>query len=620
MASRQRGTRTMTRSPTKRSIWTALTTLVVVLALNILSSTTAAAIPRVCQKSDARQAIVLVHGYNSGPIAWSADSLAYLTADNDRYCYSLFDYSADSTYWVDDGAEGTERISRRLAEHIKRFADASRAAGGSGKVIMVAHSMGGLATRCALDSACSGVKGVANQVSGVITLGTPHEGSFLRAPVKSEAMQTAVAIIVASCVHSEISCDDARAFATSDATRAFAPGSDELTSLPEFPQTVPVFAIAGSVKLQTRIFYKKALTMEVGDLIVGTSSATARSQKVDGVGGTAVHDCGTLVYGVIDNSNLTHDLTGVSDRLCWHSDLTNDRAVLADTLHVITTLTDQLDATRIPADFLNAIYPAGICRNTAPQRVRDGKAPGATEGDPEGTLGIIGVEPVRGQIDSDGQEDAAARIQCQGELVYPYNQIWVWRTSGGAPVQIPAIASYDRGPFHGVVELDDETVTVRQGVTVPDDPGCCTSALARVTWSVAGNTVTGPVKVVAEAGDYNPAKGFAAAFAYGWDISEVATPEVRAMAEASPYFGAAQADRQPEWVSDPEGDECFVGDIVLTCEVVLILGGDRVTLTVSGVLPASQASLETPGYIDAYYNGLDPNAPWRATTLTIAPS
>lgn len=332
----------MTRSPTKRSIWTALAALVVVLALNILSSTTATAIPRVCQKSDARQAIVLVHGYNSGPSAWSADSLAYLTADNDRRCYSLFDYSADSTYWVDDGAEGSERISRRLAEHIKMLAGASRAAGGSGKVVVVAHSMGGLATRCALDAACSGVKDVANQVAGVVTIGTPHQGSFLRAPLKTEAMQTASAIIVASCVRREISCNYARAIATSDAARAFAPGSDELTSLPEFPRTVPVFAIAGSVKLQSKIFFKE-LTLEVGDLIVGTSSATARSQKVDGIGGTTVHDCGTLVYkSLINNSTLTSALTGTSDRLCWHSDLTNDRAVLADALHVITQMTENI--------------------------------------------------------------------------------------------------------------------------------------------------------------------------------------------------------------------------------------------------------------------------------------
>ncbi|MGI5191220.1 esterase/lipase family protein [Promicromonospora sp. CA-289599] len=589
-------------------------------ALNVFGSTTATAAPRACQKADARQAIVLVHGYNSGPSTWSADSLAYLTADNGRYCYSLFDYSTESTYWVDDGAVGTDRISRRLAEHIKELAGISRAAGGSGKAIVVAHSMGGLATRCALDAACSGVKGVANQVAGVVTIGTPHQGSFLRAPLKTEAMQTAAAIIVASCIRREVSCNYARAIATSDAARAFAPGSDELTSLPEFPQTVPVFAIAGSVKLQSKIFYK-ALTIEVGDLIVGTSSATARSQKVDGIGGTAVHDCGTLVYtSLIDNSNVTSTLTDTSDRLCWHSDLTSDRAVLADTLHVITALTDQLDASRIPADFLNTTYPAGICRNVAPQRVVDGQARGVTEGDPEGTLGILGVEPVRGQIDGDGQEDAAVLVRCQGELVYPYNQIWVWRTSGGAPIQLPAIASTERGPFYEVVELDDETVTVRQGATVFGDPNCCTSAVARVTWSVTGNAASGPVTVVAEAGDYNPAKGFAAAFAYGWDISEVATPEVRAQAEASPYFGAAQADREPEWVSDPQGDECFVGDVVLTCEVVLLLGGDQVTLTMSGVLPASQTGMDSPEYIDAYYNGLDPEAPWRATTLTISPS
>jgi predicted alpha/beta hydrolase family esterase len=100
--------------------------------------------------------VLLVHGYNSGPQTWNADTRSTY-ASVSGVCIDVFDYKNWSTHWVTDS-----HIGPALAMRIDELASASSSGGGSGKVIIVAHSMGGLATRCALAESCNGgISGVA---------------------------------------------------------------------------------------------------------------------------------------------------------------------------------------------------------------------------------------------------------------------------------------------------------------------------------------------------------------------------------------------------------------------------------------------------------------------------
>ncbi|MFD4638179.1 alpha/beta fold hydrolase [Lentzea sp. NPDC058436] len=114
-------------------------------------------------QSATRRPVVLVHGWTGGPMTDTANGLASRLGE--RVNTYTFDYGRRSLHWASDP---------QIAECLGRFVDAvskdHKAAGGDGKVVAVAHSMGGLALRYALQS-----KG--DTVPNIITLGTPNLGS-----------------------------------------------------------------------------------------------------------------------------------------------------------------------------------------------------------------------------------------------------------------------------------------------------------------------------------------------------------------------------------------------------------------------------------------------------------
>ncbi len=84
----------------------------------------------------------------------------------------LFDYSDWSAYWATDS-----HIAPCLADYVNAISESYKNAGGDGRVILVAHSMGGLAIQYAASS-----QYVINPISSydipyVITLDTPYLGS-----------------------------------------------------------------------------------------------------------------------------------------------------------------------------------------------------------------------------------------------------------------------------------------------------------------------------------------------------------------------------------------------------------------------------------------------------------
>lgn len=308
-----------------------------------------------------RTPIVLVHGYNANEGSWSAGTRELLAAPRERFCTTAFDYGPASTFWVTN-----KQISAALSTRVLALANASRRGGGAGKVVVVAHSMGGLAIRCAASSACGGSDAVGPLLRAVVTFDTPNLGTYLKGYGLSHVANAVGNFLGASCRVTDPFdstpvlrgiCGQVRALGTSDAAKAFTPGSDELRDLPQLPATVPVLAVAGSVKVGTS-FWGRApkIIGDAGDLIVNQDSAFAAARTVGGVGGKVNRDCGVL--------DLTVPVPQVS-LTCTHVSETNN----PEWVVLVTQLIRKIDSGR-SAVAITATSVAGVPFGTS---LRDGE-------------------------------------------------------------------------------------------------------------------------------------------------------------------------------------------------------------------------------------------------------
>lgn len=217
--------------------------------------------------------VLMVHGLNSSQDTWVDGSTTMFDALEPMSDIGLdrFDYSQVNNEWITNNA-----IGPALAKRIDCLAQASMSGGGAGKVIVVAHSMGGLATRYAASQVIDGRK-VSDSIGLVITLGTPHLGSgygttcMLTSSVPGECRGTAPV--------------------------ALAEGSNELSALSKFPAGIPVRAIAGHVTLQRPFLYATVTRDMQGDKVVGVKSATNEYTETGHGDGVRVYACyGSLAW------------------------------------------------------------------------------------------------------------------------------------------------------------------------------------------------------------------------------------------------------------------------------------------------------------------------------------
>lgn len=221
--------------------------------------------------------VLLVHGFNEDRSVFTNGSPsladAIKTAAGGDVMSVTFDYHMANTDWVTDPAIGPQ-----LAKCIMWLAHISDTQGGPGKVIIVAHSMGGLAVRCAVDPECVRGAGKApaadpSLVGLVITLGTPNLGSN---------PQTAGAVGDTICGYIP-ACNALLQLRKSPAAEAMVPDSNDLRALPLLPIAIPVDAIAGKVTFTTDLFGSSLNLIsgglgglgDDGDLVVPTASALA---------------------------------------------------------------------------------------------------------------------------------------------------------------------------------------------------------------------------------------------------------------------------------------------------------------------------------------------------------
>lgn len=224
--------------------------------LNLFTGTaTANAISRCDATIDERPTVLSVHGLNGDPRSWgdAADkkSMRYAIGTISKVNpITAFDYESNNLKWVTNKA-----IGPALASRINCLSAASLEAGGNGKIVIVAHSMGGLALREALNQTAA-VHTSPNKIGLAITIGTPHLGS----PLAGEA----AAYWYTRC--NGFGCMQ------SEAARAMKVGSPQLAALPRMPSTVPLRAIAGDI-VTTAPGWGGTTQTHHGDYVVSVASA-----------------------------------------------------------------------------------------------------------------------------------------------------------------------------------------------------------------------------------------------------------------------------------------------------------------------------------------------------------
>jgi len=280
--------------------------------------------------------VLFVHGMASAPSAWLAgdDPIGRQAAAIHGVTSWAFDYSAAALDWVTD-----PRIGPALATAISCLAT------GSGhSVIVVAHSMGGLATQYAVSQPDGNGGKVADHVSEVITIGTPFLGSALLSDVQGAVSTTENALLRSSplvAVGIEATLSACAAYAADDNTdnpcgllsvgrspvgTALRYGSAQIAALPPWPAGLPVLPMAGNIEAPIGIGSFSS-TVDIGDVPVTPDSAVA----VDTAGAPPVQ-----VYchlnGILD---LVRNATS---NPCFHVGLQQNRTIDAAVLSLIKGL------------------------------------------------------------------------------------------------------------------------------------------------------------------------------------------------------------------------------------------------------------------------------------------
>lgn len=257
--------------------------------------------------------VILVHGLLSDTSVWGSDlensSMVHALDLVPSVHVTTFDYSTHHTRWVTD-----QHIGPALAQQINCEAAASRAAGGAGKVVVIGHSMGGLAIRFAAAQKVHD-QPVANDIGLVITIATPNLGSGLA--------NEAAGLIHALCdAAQQYDCDQILS-ARNSAFGGLADGSQQLKQLAWLPRTIPTLAIAGDVTLHAHAFQVPIAWTVSSDLVVAKASALQDIRKVNGSGGSATISCD-------QDLPLSRNLPS-----CWHSGLPHDATVEQQVLHAL---------------------------------------------------------------------------------------------------------------------------------------------------------------------------------------------------------------------------------------------------------------------------------------------
>lgn len=247
-------------------------------------------------------------------------SLSWQTAELHGFTAWTFDYRHEALDWVTNKA-----IGPALATAIGCLAQAS-----GHKVIIVAHSMGGLAAQYAIGEPGSPAVG---HVAEVITVGTPYTGSQVLSDAQEMVTGQAAAdaatgdpqeaafteALLSACAGIATHTDTNPCFLASvlraPVGTALEVNSPQINALPAWPAALPVLDIAGNMDLFVGVG-RLGFHAHPGDIAVTLPSATA-------------HDTTGSPYVLACSASLVSMVRQLALPSCFHSNLVNTPKVIA---------------------------------------------------------------------------------------------------------------------------------------------------------------------------------------------------------------------------------------------------------------------------------------------------
>jgi pimeloyl-ACP methyl ester carboxylesterase len=251
-------------------------------------------------QSGSRRPIILVHGWTGG--AMSGTAAALNDGLGNRISTFTFDYSHWASHWATDA-----HIASCLADYISDVSTAYRSAGGDGKVLMVAHSMGGLAIRYALDARFAKHPVPAGTIAGVVSLSTPYGGSPFGGSAFARFKEVAGHYLGSADLPSAATGDGGACLAEHSGARPL-PNSCGGVFAPYYPAGVTVTQIAGNVTIERKIFGFTAYSLPLGgDSIVPVPSSQGYLMS----GPNAGTPRGQRTSTANDNCSIDQDVTRI---------------------------------------------------------------------------------------------------------------------------------------------------------------------------------------------------------------------------------------------------------------------------------------------------------------------
>lgn len=412
--------------------------------------------------------VVFIHGMTSSPQLWrpsSASSISGQAARLSRVTAWTFGYAAESLDWVTN-----PEIGPALVRALGCLAQVS-----GHKAIIVAHSMGGLASQYALaqpDRYAGGT--IADHVSELVTLGTPYDGSEILTIVQDLRhhvqidMNTgevrAVEALMSLCAGKTSGFCGLLNVVPYPVGTALEEGSPEIAQLPPWPSGMPVLDIAGDLDLHFGIG-DRGLTVNFGDGAVTLASATAH----DTTGTPLILHCNAALAA------LTTDLIA-DPGPCFHTHLPHDASVIAAVLAVIradsvTPLSLQLvpdpptgpDVTTV-GDYIQLTGAPDLAAvNTGLRGLITGSeqnlmtAIGEHDSSPPPGVGPgdFGSQPYQGQAQVSASSDVASALIPVTSVLPGGNDGEIWASGtylvpSGAPVSLQSLFAT---PSQGMAEM-----------------------------------------------------------------------------------------------------------------------------------------------------------------------
>jgi len=281
------------------SIWTATLCM-----LSVVFANPAHAVREACAVEVGKETPVLfVHGFDSSQNIWIDSGFESFTRDKTRLPTDRFNYEKSSRQWVTN-----PQIGKALATRILCLAESSRKGGGQGKVVVVAHSMGGLATR----QAVAEDPAVAKALGMVVTIATPNYGSEVDYKL-ANTVKYLCPVGVATTLNCRAAIEGVQQALT--AIPGLAADSQEIRKLAGWPKGVPIYAIGGNIALHYNLFGLEFDGPYTDSDALVTVPSALYSQKVNGLGGRHEFKCiggppplfPSWTRGSCEHSALVHD-------------------------------------------------------------------------------------------------------------------------------------------------------------------------------------------------------------------------------------------------------------------------------------------------------------------------